>query len=102
MHVFAQLRPQIKDRVDHELPGAVIRDIAAAIGADDRNFLRRQKVRFQAAPAKRVNMGMLNEEENIVQGLKLFALDKLLLDFQSSEVLHWAEILIEQHGAIRF
>ena len=28
---------------------------------------------------------MFNEEENIGQGLKLFALDKLLLDFLSSE-----------------
>ena len=75
--------------------------IAAAIGAIDRNFLRRQKVRFQATPAERVDVGMFNEEENIGQGLKLFALDKLLLDFLSSEILHWAEIFIEQHGAIR-
>ena len=49
MYVAAQLRAQIKDRIDHQLPGAVISHIAAASGTNDRNFLWRKHVRIRTS-----------------------------------------------------
>ena len=65
MHVFAQLRAQIDDRINHQLAGAVIGHIAAAAGAMDRDFLRREHIRFLAAATEGVNMRMFDEEQNV-------------------------------------
>ena len=65
MHVFAQFGAQIDDRINDQLPWAVIRHIPAATGADDRNFFWREHIRFLAAATESVNMRMFDEEQNV-------------------------------------
>ena len=66
----------------------------------DRYFLRRKNVRFITAPAEGVDMGMFDKEQNVGRRLALLALDELLLKLNGSEIIHSAEISIQQHSQI--
>jgi len=87
MHVLAQLGAQIDDRIDHQLPGTMIRYIAAAAGPDDRNIFGRKHVGFVAAATESVDMAMLDEKEDIGRGLLLLARNDLFLQGQCGEII---------------
>jgi hypothetical protein len=65
----------------------VIGHIAAAAGPNDRNVIRRKHVRFVAAPAQRVDMRMLDKQENIRRRVLLLGNNELLLQGQCSEII---------------
>ena len=92
MHIFAQLRAQIDDRINHHLPRSMISHIAAAARAVDRNFLRREYVRFLAAATDSVDMGVLDEKKGISNGLALLGRDQLFLNRQRRKVIHRTQV----------
>ena len=55
--------PQVEERIHHRLPGAVIGDLAAAIGGDDRNCAGRDDVLAPAGKPEREDRRMLNQPE---------------------------------------
>jgi hypothetical protein len=80
----------------------VIGHVAAAAGADDRNILWRENVRFLAAPAEGVNIRVLDEEQEVIGGFVLLECDELFLQPARSEIIQSAEILVTQHSRLFF
>ena len=85
MHVLAQLGAQIDDRISDQLPRSVICHIAAAAGANDRNFFWREHIRFLTAATESVNMRMFDEEQNVGRGLALLGFDEPFLQLKRGE-----------------
>ena len=100
MHVLTQLGSQIDDRIDHQLAGAVIGHVAAPARAIDRHFLRRKHVGFVSAAAEGIHVGMFDEDKHVWQWLSLLARDQLLLQRKGREIVHAAEICVNQHNKL--
>jgi hypothetical protein len=72
----------------------VIGYIAATAGPNDWHIIRRQHIRFLAAAAQSVNVGMLDEEEDIRRALTLFERHELFLQLESREIIEPADVSV--------
>ncbi len=55
--------PQVDERVDHELAGAVVGDLAATVDLHDRDVPRREQVFRRSIQAQRKNAFVLREPD---------------------------------------
>ena len=74
----------------------MISHITAAAGAKDGNFFGREHVGCIAATSERVNVRMLDKNQNVRKRLSLLPRDELFLEFQRGQVIHLAQVFVKQ------
>src|SRR5579884_3852915 len=93
---------EIEDGVTDDLAGAMIGDVAAAIGVMEldagalENLGRREEICKMAVPAQRDDMGVLDDEERVGDFAALARVDELFLDGEGFGVGDIAQVLTDE------
>ena len=102
--MFGQVAAKIEDGIADELAGAVIGDLAAAVGLVDldalasEQFIAGEDVRARGVAAERENGRMLHEEQRVADSAGLARGDDLVLKAQTFGVGNAAELeQVEMH-----
>lgn len=78
----------------------MIGHVPTSAGSIDRNVLWRENVRFLAAATERVDMGVFDEEQEVIGGFVLLERDEFFLQPARGEIIQSAKILVTQHSRL--